>query len=178
MRKNLLMIGLVLLVLGVAIAGVSTYEVSGGAIRSLSGAGNTMHLGSNGDFYSNTLNVSSGYEVLVVSSVQTYLIPLQDLNSVNAVNVNSFAINPTTPLSGSTSTTYFYGGLNGSYVLVTFGSASPSTMDYAVIKSGNIGQIVTFGLLLLVGVVLVIAGIIIAIVGAILKPKYRSFNQY
>lgn len=176
MRKNLLIVGLVLLVIGIVLAGLSTYEVTGGAVRSINGAGNVMMAGTNGDFYSNTLNVTPGYELIVVSSTQSYLIPSQDLTTVNSTNVASYAIVPTTHSSSSTDT-YVYIGLNGSFVLVTFGSTSPSTMDYAVLKSGGISQLVVYGLLLIVGILLAIVGIIIAIIGAVLKPKNRPMQQ-
>ena len=177
MRKNLLIIGLILLVIGVIVAGFSTYEVTGGAVRSISGAGNIMKAVTNGDFYSNTLNVSPDYELIVVSSVQAYLIPSQDLNSVNSANVAGFAITPSTHSASSTNT-YVYIGLNGSYVVVTFGSTPPSTMDYAVLKSGGLSQLVIFGLLLIIGVLLAIVGIIVVIIGAVLKPKNRPIQQF
>ncbi|MCL4447471.1 MAG: hypothetical protein M1556_05995 [Candidatus Thermoplasmatota archaeon] len=172
MRKNLLIIGIVLLVVGVAMAGISTVEAAHSVSSSIGGAGNTMYPGTNGDYYSNNLNVSTGDEVLVVSNIHAYLIPSSDISTVNSGNVGSYAISPSTS-AGNTST---YTGLLGSFYVVTFGTSSPS-VSYAVV-SGGLGHLIITGLLVLGGAFLAIAGIVIAIIGALLKPKNRPVQQF
>ncbi len=172
MRKNLLLVGIVLLVLGVALAGVATYETAHTALGISSGAGTSMYPGQNGDYYSNVLNTSSGSEIVVVSSAHPSLIPSKDLNIVNSTNVGSYAISPTR----STGSSFYYSDLNGTYNVVVF-SASYPTVDYVVI-TGSLGTVAIYGILLIVGVILAIAGIIIAIIGAILKPKNHQFQKF
>ncbi|MEM0134243.1 MAG: hypothetical protein QXU18_03325 [Thermoplasmatales archaeon] len=96
MRKNILIIGMILLVVGVVIAGISSFEAARSATGSISGASNSMFRGPNGDYYSQVLNVSSGEELIVVSNVHAYLIPSEDLNTVTSANVGGYAIPPST----------------------------------------------------------------------------------
>ena len=172
MRKNILIIGLILLVIGIVMAGVSAAEAGHSASGSITGASNTMFLDSNGGYHSQLLNVSSGEEVIVVANQHAYLIPAEDLGTAAQGTVASYAVAASSS-AGNTST---YSNIPGSYYIVTFGSSAPS-VDYAVV-SGGLSHLILTGLLVLVGVFLAIAGIIIAIIGAVLKPKNRPLQQF
>lgn len=172
MRKNILIIGLVLLVVGIVMAGASAFEAAHSASGSISGASTSMLQCTNGGYHSELLNVSSGEEVIVVANQHAYLIPSEDLGTVTSGNVAGFAVAPSTSV-GNTST---YSNIPGSYYIVTIGTSPPS-VDYAVV-SGGLGNLIVTGLLVLVGVFLAIAGIIVAIIGAVLKPKNKPVQQF
>ena len=172
MRKNILIIGLILLVVGIVMAGASAVEAAHSASGSISGASTTMFSDSNGGYHSQLLNVSSGEEVIVVANQKAYLIPSEDLGTATQTTVAGYAVVPSSS-AGNTST---YSNIPGSYYIVTFGSSAPS-VDYAVV-SGGLSHLILTGLLVLIGVFLAIAGIIIAIIGAVLKPKNRPLQQF
>ena len=172
MRKKILIIGLILLVVGIVMAGASAVEAAHSASGSISGASTAMFPDSNGGYHSQALNVSSGEEVIVVANQQAYLIPSEDLGTATQETVTGYAVAPSSS-AGNTST---YSNIPGSYYIVTFGSSPPS-VDYAVV-SGGLGHLILIGLLVLVGVFLAIAGIIIAIIGAVLKPKNKPMQQF
>jgi uncharacterized membrane protein len=166
-RKRLLIAGIVVLVIGIVFAGISVAE----SAREIKEAGTAVYLGQNGDHYSNLLTVSSTEEITVVSSVNAYLIPSQDLNLINSSNIVNYKISP----SESTGNTSLYSGLNGSYYVVTFGTATPK-VEYAVLNVS--GGLIAVGLLLIAGALLIIVGIILAIIGAVLKPKGNPRQQF
>ncbi|MGC8562908.1 MAG: hypothetical protein ACP5UZ_05395 [Thermoplasmata archaeon] len=172
MRRNILIIGLILLVVGIAMAGISAVEASHSASSSISGASTTMYPGPNGEYHSQLLNVSSGEEVIVVANQHAYVIPSEDLTTVTNANVAGYAIVSSTS-AGNTST---YSNIPGSYYIVTFGTSTPS-VDYAVV-SGGLGNLIVTGLLVLIGVFLAIAGIIVTVIGAVLKPKNKPIQQF
>lgn len=168
MRKKILIIGVVLLVIGVAIGGTSLYETS----KEVKNVSKTMYTGQNGDYYSAILTPSSTGYISVVSSSETYLIPSQDLAVVDSSNVMDYAIAPTITTASAT----IYSDLNGSYYVVAFGSTTP-TVTYTVLEL-NLGLIGIIAISMIIGFILAIAGIIITIIGAILKPKNLPQQQF
>lgn len=172
MRKTLLTISLVILVVGIIIAGISAVEITQLGSTSIKGASTTMYAGPNGDYYSRILNVSAGQVVILVSNAHAYLIPSADLNTVNSGNVDSYAIAPTAQ-QGNIST---FSGISGEFYVVAFTSSMPS-ISYTVIV-GGIARLAITGFLLIIGVLLIIIGVIIAVIGAVLKPKVPQLRQF
>ena len=162
-----MIIGIVILVIGIVLAGISVAE----SASNVRGSGTAMYSGKNGDYYSNSLSVTTKEEITVVSNVNSYLIPSQDLSVVNSSNIASYKILP----SESAGNTSLYSGLNGSYYVVTFGPTSPK-VEYATLNVG-IGLVV-IAALLVVGALLVVVGIILAIIGAVIRPKKGPQNQF
>jgi hypothetical protein len=167
-RKDLLYLGIILLVIGVVIAGIATVEASGRTET----IGTSMKIGSIGVYYSDELTVSSNGSVFVTGNTTTYLIPSQDLNTVNSTNVGSYAIHPTTPSGNS----IIYDGLSGTYYLVAFGQ-HPPLITYAVLGS-NLSQLVVYGLLIIVGAAIAVIGVILVIIGAIIRSKFTPVHQF
>ncbi len=172
MRKNLVMVGLVILVVGIIIAAVSAVELNQLESTSIKGASNAMFVGQNGEYHSELLNVSSEQVVFLVSNVHAYLIPSADLNTVNSGNIGNYAVTPTVQ-QGNIST---FSGISGEFYVVTFANSMPS-VSYAVI-AGGIARLAVTGLLLIIGVLLIIIGAIIAVIGAVLKPKNIPKYQF
>ena len=168
MRKNLLLMGVLILVAGMVVAGIAVLEISSES----SDAGTSMYLGSNGQYYSNELTGYSNGEIDVSSNVSFYLIPSQELNSVTLSNVQTYAESPTYSAGNAS----VYTGLGGTYYVVTFGSSAPR-IAYASIPY-NFGQVELFGVLVAAGVIVAIAGFVIAILGVVLRSKNKPFQQF
>jgi hypothetical protein len=164
-RKNLLIAGIILLVVGVVFVGTSLSLED----TSLHTSSILNFNSSTNEYYSSEINLNPSNELIVVSGDKYYLIPSSDLAISNSTNYVSFQIPPTTSFDGN----QIYSALNGSYYLVSFAS-SPS-ISYAVTSTHSI-SIVYLGFLLLVGIALFISGIVISITGAMLKPKARTWE--
>ncbi len=166
MRKNFLVVGVIVLAIGIAMVGISLFEIEhtlSGLLNSAKG-GDTMYAGQNGDYYSTILNVTVGDYVDVVSDTPHYLVPSGYLSTLNSTNVGSYAIAANQASGNST----LYANLNGSYYVVVFGPSSP-VVGYAVIKS--LGGLISTVALLGFGGFLAFVGLIVTIIGAVLKPK-------
>ncbi|MCW6158157.1 MAG: hypothetical protein LVQ63_01575 [Thermoplasmatales archaeon] len=168
MRKDLLYLGIILLVIGVVIAGIAGVE-AGGRTEIV---GTSLNISPSGVYYSNELTVGSNGSVFVTGNTTTYLIPSQDLNTVNSTNVGNYAIQPTTPSGNS----IIYDGLSGTYYLVAFGK-HPPLITYAILES-NLSQLVVYGLLIIVGAAIAVIGLILAILGAIIRSKFTPVHQF
>ena len=168
MRKDLLYLGIILLVIGVVISGIATVE-AGGKTEIVE---TSMKVSPSGFYYSNELTVGSNGSVIVTGNTTTYLIPSQDLTIVNSTNVANYAIHPTIPSGNS----ILYDGLNGAYYLVAFGQ-HPPLITYAVLGS-NLSQLVVYGLLIIVGAAIAVIGVILALIGAIIRSKFTPVHQF
>ena len=130
MRRNTLIVGVVILAVGIIIAGAAWVEFAHSLTSTLSSSkgqeGGAMYAGQNGDFYSNLLTAGPGSEIIVCSNssyVHPYLIPSGDLSIVNSENIGNYSIESSL-IQGNSSG---YSGLNGTYYVVTFG-ASPRVL--------------------------------------------------
>lgn len=171
MRRTTLIVGVVLLVVGIIIAGVAWVELSSSLTGTLSSAkgeeGSAMYAGQNGDFYSNLLTAGPSSEIIVsfnFSGVHPYLIPSRDLSIVNLENIGNYSISDSLTQGNSSG----YSGLNGTYYVVTFGTSSPGI---AYIVASHFNSLVIEGGLLALGAIFAIAGIIVVIIGAVRKPR-------
>lgn len=166
MRKKLLVVGLVMLVVGVGVFFISTYEAGG-----LTHVSTTMNATSSGEWVSAPLNsTSTSSIVVVVTSGGTYgVIPVSDLASVGPTNLSTYALAASASVSASH--TSVYNGHSGEYYLVVFSSSQP-TVRYTVI--GSLSQVAIFGVMVLAGGAIAFIGFILAIVGAVLKPKAQK----
>jgi len=164
MRTRRVVIGVVVLVVGLAILAVGVF----GALNSLT-ISRSFSEPHPGEYVSVeiVLNTSSA---LVISSPAANggVIPAQDLDIVNSTNIGTYVI----PASGAGSSTYTR--LTGDYYYVAFASTPPSTTIVATpLNSG----IIRYGVLVLLGFVVIIAGIAVTVVGAIQKPPSRVAQQ-
>ncbi len=162
MRKKIAVIGLVILIVGIAMAAGGYYETSTVA----------LHTTVKTDPYNKTISmtdnitVSSGYEVIIISNyTHEGLIKASDLkNADNITNLEHYEIKPTT----HTSDDRVYTDLPaGTYVFIASSTSTPSiSYEYASLTTIEIG-----GSLLVIGAIAAFVGFIVLIVGLVLKKK-------
>ena len=155
MTTRMLTIGLIILIVGIALAVVGGYS-----LRARTTSITSFTQTASGEYVSTELVLNNN--VVVVRSPATVggMVPSQDINVVNSGNIGSYAVAyNSTALSSQT-----YLGLKGDFNYVAFSSVQPTTK---IEVTGTLSETVTFGLLVLGGIVLVIVGIIVAIVGVV-----------
>jgi hypothetical protein len=156
MRTRTVVIGVVILVIGVALLGAGAV----GALGSLTINRNFTEPHP-GEFVSAEIVLNSS-SVLVVASPASLggVVTAQNLPQVNSTNISSLAVQA----SGSNT----YRGLVGDYYYVAFASSAPST---TIVATPTTGGILKYGALALAGLLFIVVGIIVAIVGAVQKKK-------
>ncbi len=165
MRKKIAVIGLVLLVAGVAIF------FAGGSlgIRGLIND-ETMSAKGSGEFMSPVFNVSSGELVLITSNPASsiYLIPSADASIVNSSNVGNYKVAGGTYANNSGVTTIEYTSISsGTYNIVSFTSSSPKvTLTKEPVNSLLVALLPT-----IIGGIMAFAGFIVLIIGLVLRRK-------
>ncbi len=90
MRKNIVVIGLILLVIGIVMVGVESVSIEHSGASTLS-TQTTMIPSPNGEYHSNLLSVNKNQIVTVVTNSKAYLIPASDISIVNESNVNNYS---------------------------------------------------------------------------------------
>lgn len=164
MRKKIVIIGLVLLIAGIVIIGAST-----AAVLSKTSAGGKLVQNSADEWVSPTINVSSGYQIIVTSHASDFaVVPSRDISIVNTTNLNEYSVHSFKQTNASSITVTQYKPASGDYYLVVFSSLSPN-VKYTVVKS--ISQDAVFGLLELVGIGLSVAGFVVLIIGLVKKKN-------
>jgi xanthine/uracil permease len=160
MKTRTVIIGVVILVIGVALLGVGAI----GALGSLN-INRSFTQPHPGEFVSAEIVLNSTSDLVVASAAsEGGIIHAQDLPLVSSTSIASLAIPASTSAGGSET----YRGLVGDYYYVAFASTQPST----TIVATSIGSgIVEYGALALVGLLFIVIGIIVAVVGAIQKQK-------
>ena len=165
MRKKIAIIGVVLLIVGVAFFAIATE-----GILSTTTASTQMLQQNTGEWASSEINISSGYQLTMITNNTSFgVVPASDLSSVTNSNLQSLGISPKSETNqtslGVVST---FSPAAGSYYIIVFDKTMPS-VTYTTATS--LGSIVLYGILELVGIIVGIAGFIVLIVGLILKKK-------
>jgi len=166
MRTRRVVIGVVVLVIGVALLAAGAF----GALSSLtiSRSFTEPHPGE----YVSAEIVLNTTSALVISSPAANggVIHAQDLGLVNSTNMGTYEI----PINGSGAGSNTYTRLTGDYYYIAFASSPPSTTIVATpLNSG----IIRYGALVLLGFVCILAGIVVAVIGAIQKPPTHAAPQ-
>ena len=162
MRKQIIIVGVILLVIGIAILALGVYGESRAStiLR-------TFNQQQTGEYVSDQITANSSVSIVVKSpSSNGGLISAQDLNVVNSSNISSYTVPYNSTAAGN-----LYRGLNGNYYYVVFSSTSPNTV--IVIAPPVVAE---YGVLAIAGIVVAVIGVIIAIIGAVLKPKNREMS--
>lgn len=164
MRRNILLTGLIIFVLGVATIAVSFSQIS--VYNSLE----TKFTNFNGnEWKSNYINISDNRILTVMGTTSNFsLINASNLGDISALNVSDYAIKPTSGLNIGSEYEKEYFGLSGSYLLVSFGNSTPP-ISYEVLSGGS--TFAEYASLLVIGGIAVLAGIVLMIVGAALRKK-------
>jgi len=163
MRKKIAVIGLVILIVGIALA-VGGIQEDKSLVHTTvkTDPYNTTTTG----YMTDNITVSHGYEVLVISSdTHSGLIKASNLPKAdNITNLEHYEITPTSHASDE----MIYTGLPaGTYVFIAFNTSMPViTYEYASLTTMEIG-----GSLLVIGGIAAFVGFIILIIGLVLKKK-------
>jgi len=159
MRKRMVIIGLILLVIGIAF-------VAGGiaGLRGTTSAISTFTQPKTGEYVSSEVVLNSTSTVVVRSPSSTGgLVTAQSLSEVNPTSLATYALAANSTRGGSAT----YTGLKeGDYYYVIFTSSQPTT---SLVIVGDLAKTIGSGILALVGGVLFLAGLIVTIIGAIRK---------
>ena len=162
--KRRVTIGVVILVIGIVLVGAGAI----GEISSLT-TYKSFTQPHPGEYVSTEIMLSmSSYLAVKSPAASGGIVPAQDLNLVNSTNINTYALTISTSGVGSD----VYESVSGDYYYVAFSSAQPNTTIVATPS-----YFVVFGVLLLLGIVMVIAGIVIAVVGRRQKQQPKDVGQ-
>jgi len=169
MRKRTLTIGLIVLVVGIALAAVGGYN-----LRNASTTITTFTQPASGEYVSPKLILNDS--VVVVRSPPSVggMVPAQDISEVNSTNIGSYAV----AYNSTAASSETYLGLRGDFNYVVFSSVQPTTR---IVVTGTLLGTVASGLLVLIGIVCAIAGLVVTIVGAVRKnpaKKTTSEDEY
>jgi len=163
MRKKIAVIGLVILIVGIALAAGGYYETTSVGLHS---AVKTDPYNITTGYMTNNVTVSSGYEVIMISNdTHAGLIKVSDLSKANNItNLEHYEITPTS----HTSNDRIYTDLAaGTYVFIAFNTSMPViTYEYAPLTTIEVG-----GSLLVIGGIAAFVGFIVLIIGLVLKKK-------
>ncbi len=158
----MLTIGLIIIVVGIALAAVGGYS-----LKSTTTSITSFTQPAAGEYVSAKLVLNNS--VVIVRSPVTIggMVPSQDISLVNSTNIGSYAI----AYNSTAASSETYIGLRGDFNYVVFSSVQPTTK---IEITGTLSETITSGLLVLGGIVFVIAGIIVAIVGAVRKNPAKK----
>ena len=170
MRTRTLRIGLIILVVGIALAAVGGYSLKSRTTSITSFTQPTA-----GEYVSAELVLNDSVVVVRSPASVGGMVPAQDVSEVNSTDIRSYAV----PYNSTAASSETYVGLRGDFNYVVFSSVQPTTK---IVVTGTILETVSSGLLVLAGIVCVIAGTIVTIVGALRKNPAKkatsSENEY
>jgi hypothetical protein len=158
MRKRTVIIGLIILVVGIAF-------VAGGIVglKGTTSTISTFTQPQTGEYVSSEVALNSTAVVVVRPSSSTGgLVPARALSDVNSTSLATYAL-PASSTAGGSAT---YVGVKGDYYYVIFMSSQPATK---IVTTGDVAKTAESGILVLLGGVLFLAGLIVTIIGAIRK---------
>jgi len=160
MRKRTVIIGLIMLVIGIAF-------VAGGVVglKGTTSTVSTFTQPQTGEYVSSEVVLNSTAVVVVRPSSSTGgLVPAQALSDVNSTSLATYAL-PASSTAGGSAT---YVGVQGDYYYAIFTSSQPATK---IVITGDVAKTVESGILVLLGGILFLAGLIVTIIGAIRKSN-------
>jgi len=160
MRKRTVIIGLIMLVIGIAF-------VAGGVVglKGTTSTVSTFTQPQTGEYVSSEVVLNSTAVVVVRPSSSTGgLVPAQALSDVNSTGLATYALAASSTAGGSAT----YVGVQGDYYYVIFTSSQPATK---IVITGDVAKTVESGILVLLGGILFLAGLIVTIIGAIRKSN-------
>jgi len=162
MRKKIAVIGLVILIVGIAMAAGGYYETTSVGLHTAV----TPDKFNSSAYMTNNVIVSAGYEVIMIANyTHEGLIKASDLSKVNNItNLEHYEITPTS----HTSDDRIYTDLPaGTYVFIAFTNNSAVIgYEYAPLTTIEIGAS-----LLVIGGIAAFVGFIVLIIGLVLKKK-------
>jgi hypothetical protein len=165
-RTRTLTIGLIVLVVGIALAAVGGYN-----LRNSTTTITTFTQPTPGEYVSTELVLNDS--VVVVRSPPSVggMVPAQDIGKVTSADIGSYAV----PYNSTAASSDTFIGLRGDFNYVVFSSAQPTTK---IVVTGTLLGTVGSGLLVLGGIVCAIVGVVVVIIGAVRKsPAKKATNS-
>jgi hypothetical protein len=177
LRRNLVKLGLVILITGVILSAVGLF----GGDSLIHTDSSFVYLKQSGTYVSNSLNVTGSAAITIIgtsSGPTVYLMNLTNYYDYAAVSnasvamVSSHSMHPTINESIAGTVEQIYDSIpHGTYYIVAF-----SQPDVSYSLEVNLLQAAVFGLLLVVGIIMAIAGFVLSIIALIMRPKQRGPN--
>jgi uncharacterized membrane protein len=168
MRKNLVIIGLILLITGVVLFFGGAQIVAPKVLLS-STPSPEVNMG-NDLWHTNELSIN-GTNLLVEdqsSATSVYLISASAISGLNQSNLKTVGISPSTHTAVSGKTLYTFTVSNpGKYYIVTNSTSQPSNIVNVINPASIVGDAV----ILLLGGILGFVGFVILIIGLVLRKK-------
>jgi uncharacterized membrane protein len=158
MSKRTVVIGLILLVIGIAF-------VAGGivSLKGTTSTTSTFTQPQTGEYVSSELILNSTGAVVVRPASSTGgLVTAQALSEVNSTNLATYTLPSSSTAAGSAT----YARVQGDYYYVIFTSSQPATR---IVVTGDVAKTVESGILVLLGGILFLVGLIVTIIGAVRK---------
>ena len=155
MRTRTLTIGLIILIVGIALATVGGYS-----LRSTTKTITSFTEPSAGEYVSAKLVLNDSIVVVRPPAKVGGMVPAQDVSKLNSTDVGTYTV----PYNSSAASSETYIGLQGNFNYIIFSSAQPTTK---IVVTGTFLETITLGLLVLAGIVCAIVGIIITVIGAL-----------
>ena len=162
MRARTLTIGLIILVVGIALAVVGGYRLKNTTTTMTSFTQPTA-----GEYVSAEMVLNDSVVVVRSPASVGGMVPAQDVSRVNPTDIASYAV----PYNSSAASSETYLGLRGDYNYVDFSSVQPTTN---IVITGTLLETIASGLLVLIGIVCAIAGIVVVIVGAVRRNPTKK----
>jgi hypothetical protein len=161
-RTRTLAIGLIILVVGIALAATGGY-----ILKSRTTTVTSFSQPTPGEYVSAELVLNDS--VVVVSSPGSVggMVPSQDIGEVTSTNIGSYAVAHNS--TAASSETFL--GLRGDFNYVVYSSVQPTTK---IVVTGTLSETVSSGLLLLGGIVIAVVGIVVTILGAVRKSPAKK----
>ena len=169
MRARMVIIGVVLLIIGIALFATGLVGLRGSTTSI-----QVFNQSSPGEYVSSEILLNSSSSIIVRSPASVGgLVPAQDLTLVTSANIDSYALSSNSSVAG----TQAYTSISGDYYYVIFSSTQPNTR--ITVTEAPIATTAALGLLTLAGIALAFIGIILSLAGAFLKNKnQREKNTY
>jgi hypothetical protein len=165
-RKNIVRVGLILIVLGIILV------VAG--IGLTSDYLTVSHTFVKDKYYyaSHEINITSDGLVALDGNTTFYLVNANNVSLVNQTNVQDYSIAPTGPTHDGYGTEFLVG--SGSYYLVSF--LAPSTgLVYSY--TSHFSTFTDLGIILLIGLFLIVVSMIMLVIGFLLKGKKKDTEE-
>ncbi len=162
MKTRTLTIGLIVLVVGIALAAVGGYSLKNATTTITS-----FSQPAAGEYVSAELVLNDSVVSVRSPASVGGMVPAQDISEVNSSDIGSYAV----PYNSTAASSDTYIGLRGDFNYVVFSSVQPTTK---IEVTGTLSETISLGLLLVAGFVLAIAGIIVAILGAVRKDSAKE----
>ncbi|MCL4447784.1 MAG: hypothetical protein M1556_01175 [Candidatus Thermoplasmatota archaeon] len=162
MRRVLLAVGVAALVLGISLVSISLYDAGENNVMFYS---QTMHLGSDGEYYSDLLNMTEAHQLAFSPGPGTttvYIVQSRDLPLINQSNAMNYSYASMTGTPGGTDGM----SLSGEYYIVVFSTSVPP-ISYYVLGGPSFQVIEVF---LSIGAMLTPIGAVTTILGTFLTP--------